>query len=57
MCSDLNGTVCFSIGVEQQLVKELLTNQSQRTKSIMEAQGDVARRGVNSFIMLFLLCV
>jgi hypothetical protein len=26
MCSDLNGTVCFSIGVEQQLVKELLTN-------------------------------
>jgi hypothetical protein len=26
MCSDLNGAVCFSIGVEQQLVKELLTN-------------------------------
>jgi hypothetical protein len=34
MYSEPNGTDKISIGVEKQLVKESLTNQSQRAKSI-----------------------
>jgi hypothetical protein len=34
MYSEPNGTVCKSIGVEKQLVKEHLKNYSQRAQSI-----------------------
>jgi hypothetical protein len=50
-----NGTVYKSIGVEKQLVKEHLTTNPKEASPLKEAQGDVAQRGVNSFIILLLL--
>ena len=53
--SEPYGTVCKTIGVEQQLVKEHLTTNPREPSPLKEAQGDVAQRGVNSFIILLLL--
>jgi len=55
MYSEPNGTAYKSIGVEQQLVKEYLTFNPREPSPLKEAQGDVAQRGVNSFIILLLL--
>jgi hypothetical protein len=53
--SEPNGTVCKAIGVEKNLVKEHLTTNPKEPSPLKEAQGDVAQRGVNSFIILVLL--
>jgi hypothetical protein len=55
MYSELNGTVCKSIGVEQQIVKSISQINPKEPSPLKEAQGDVAQRGVNSFIILVLL--
>jgi hypothetical protein len=55
MYSEPNGTVSKSIGVEQQLLKEIRKTNPREPSPLMEPQGDVAQLGVNSFIMLLLL--
>jgi hypothetical protein len=50
-----NGTVCKSIRVEKHLVKEHFKTNPKEPSPLKEAQGDVAQRGVNSFIILLLL--
>jgi hypothetical protein len=55
MYSEPNGTVCKSSGVENHLVKEHLTTNPKEPRTLKEAQGDVAQRGVNSFSILVLL--
>jgi hypothetical protein len=55
MYSESNGTVYKSIGVEQQLVMRISQTNPKEPSPLKEAQGDVAQRGVNSFIISVLL--
>ena len=55
MYSELSGTVSKSIGFEQHILKEIRQTNPREPSPLMEAQGDVAQLGVNSFIILLLL--